>query len=342
MAESRVDPTLLAGIVDWLEDDHRQLRDQVAHLEQEVGRLAAGQRDQILQQRTAVTDLDGMRQQGLRIAPLEVSIRQVQEDIGDIRALLVQQSSALERAERGLSLELERLRIQIAELGQRQTVLSEELQPLPVRIQALNDHNRRLQDQLTALQVQADTLTGQQATLQTKIDLSVEQVHRLDQAVAGVSQEFAPLRREDEVLASRVQLAMDLARNVETMIAEVLAEEQSRRELAERIDILHAERQRIQAQLADLDHLGSVLQERTEELHRVLRIEGGRRLVLAERVTEIESRLLETRQSGQESVIQIWQAVEEQKRRDIAHLQEQAKFLRDALQRLTRPVLPES
>lgn len=344
MAE-RLDPAQsgpdlpVSSILDWLEEDHRQLRARVGHLDQEVAALQVTSRDQALRQRADSAELEALRQHLNRVPSLEEGIRQAQEDIGDVRALQTQLSSAQERAERTSVLELERIRIQIAEAAQRLSGLVEEVQPLPIRLQALGDHTKRQQDHLTAVQQVVEEIVGRQASLQSKIDLSVEQARRVEQALGVLGNEFAPLRREDEVLASRIQLAMDLARQVEQKMADVLVEEQARRELAERVEILRVERQRLQQQVADLEHAIAGLVDRAEELARQVRQEIDRRQVVADRLAGVEGRLLDVRQTAIEAIIQIWQTAEIHKREEIVTLQEQAKDLRETLKRLTRPLL---
>lgn len=341
MAEQRPDPAQIAGTVDWLEDEHRQLRARVGRLEQEIEQLAAAGREQTLRQRADAADLEALRQHLNRVPGLEETIRLVQEDVGDLRSLLTRQTAAGERGERAFALELDRVRLTIAEISQRLATLVDEVQPLPVRIQALGDHGRRVQDQLTDVQRTVEEILGRQSTVQSKIDLSVEQTHRVEQGLAAVGGEFAPLRRQDEVLASRIQIAIDLARQVEGRMVEALAEEQARRELAERVEILRAERQRIQQQLADLEHASAGLIERTDELGRLLRQETDRRRTTDERVGQIEGRFLNVRQTTNEAIIALWQAAEERKRQEIGLLQDQAKALRDTLKRLTRPDVDE-
>lgn len=337
MDAKRIDPAQVASTVEWLEEEHRQLRARVGYLEQKAEQLETTSRDVSLRQRTEGADIEALRQHLGRVPGVEEGVRQTQEDIGDLRALITQQADVLDRAERTFTLELERMRLHLAENNQRLMALADELQPLPIRIQALGDHSKRLQDLLTTVHQATEELTNRQAILQTKVDLSIEQAHRLEQGLSALNNDFAPLRRADEVLGSRVQLAMDLARQIEQKMAEILAEEQARRELSERVEILRTERGRIQSQLTDLEHSAGYLLDRSEELARQLRLEGDRRQALTDRLGTIEGRLIDLRQWANEAVIQIWQTTEQHRRQDISGLQDQAKQLRDALQRLTRP-----
>ena len=337
MAE-RFDSTQTAGPIGWLEDDHRQLRAQVDRLAEQLEQLATAGRDQALRQRADAAEIETLRQLLNRVPALEEGLRQVQAEIGHVRAQITEQFTGQERAERTIALEVERLRLQISAVSHRLTGLADEVEPLPIRLQAINDHSRRHQDDLTVLRQIIDEAVRRQATLQSKVDLSTEQLHRLERELAVLSSEFAPLRREDEVLASRILLAMDLARQVEHKMAEVLVEEHDRRDLAERIEVLRAERPRVQHQLGDLEHGLSSLMERAEELGRLIRQESDRRQALVDRVARAEDRLLEIRQSAAEAIIQIWQVAEVHRRQEIATLQDQANDLRETLKRLTQPL----
>ena len=337
MAE-RVDPVQVAGAVEWLEDDHRQLRAQVARLAEQIEQLATASRQQALRQRADAAEIEALRHLLNRVPALEEGIRYVQADVGDLRAQVTEQVTGQERIERTVAVELERLRIQMAELSHRLTGLVDEIEPLPTRLQAISDHSRRQQDQLTAIRQIAEEALSRQSTFQGRIDAAIEQASRVERELAVLSNEFGPLHQADEVLAHRVQLAMELARQVQHKIADVVVEDQGRPELVERIEILRAERSRIQQQVGDLEHgLGNLI-ERAQELARLIRQESDRRQALVDRIAAVEDRVLELRQSATEAILQIWQMAEVHRRQEIATLQDQAKDLRDTLKRLTQPL----
>ena len=335
MAE-RLDGTQLAGILGWLEDEQRQLRGRLGRIEQELEQLTASLREQVVRQRADSAEIEALRQHWNRVPALEEGIRQAQEEVGAIRALATQQTARQERAERAYLFQLERLRQEVVDLTQRLTVVADDLQPLPVRIQALGDQSRRQQDQIAEVQQVLEEVANWQAALQGKIDLAVEQNYRVEQGLAALSHDLEPLRHEGEQFTHRVQLAIEFARRVDQKMSEILGEEQSWRELAERVEFVQAERQRFQQQVGELEHATSGLAERAEELGRILQQEIDRREELGDRLNEIEDRLLDLRQAATEAIIQIWQTAENHKRRELATLQDQARELRETVRQITQ------
>ena len=232
--------------VNWLQDEVMQLKTAVVRMQQQNDQVQAATLDVNEKLRDAETRLReiGVKTVGLPI--MQDQLRQLSglmERIQDAEVLIDTKFEMLERVngeERG------RDQAEKNDLYRRLQDLERRSESLTERQATVDEATRRFQDEVARFHLQAQSIGQRLEAVESKTARNLDAVNRMEQAHSEIEQAIRTLRREDDVLAERARLAHEVAARLETEMHTQQEEYRVLPLLAERVELLRAERQRLE------------------------------------------------------------------------------------------------
>lgn len=324
-----VDPARLSGMVDWLEDENRQLKSQLAHHQELLEQALALLRDQSLRLRTLEDESGATRSQVSKIGSLEGNQQHAQEVIAQMQADQAQFRQSYEKMERDRQADNERHRVAMIELWQRLDYLRQEMEPVPTRLQTLADSGKRLHDSLFVAGKQVENIQHQVETLGGRAQLALDQAKKNEHDLAHWMSELEPLRRADEMLLTRIQIAGDAVKALSEQVNQVLAHEEQWREVGDRVEVARVDLQRADKELVEIRQIVEGHGERVIDLSKAILQAEARRDGLGVRLDEVQEELLALRLETERQFGESRALLERQARRQLAEFEVQTKEFRD-------------
>jgi len=315
-------------IVHWLQDQVGQIRAQLGRTQQQGDQIQAA----ILDVNEKLRDADGrLRELGAKTAGVPVmqdQMRQVSgllERIQDAEVLI---DTKFEMIERTSNEERHRGQSETNDLYRRLQDLERHAEALAERQVNIDDSNRRFQDDVSRTHLQHQALLQRMETVESKSARSVEAVARIEQSYSEIESALRALRREDDVLAERARIAHDVAARVETEIQAQAEEYRTLHLLVERVELLRAERQRLEDRTSRVEETLEDTRLRMERQEDVANQVEARLKSHDGRIEHVHSSTLDYRRSLTDQLLKLNQMIERMKRRQLEELERQVKELR--------------
>jgi chromosome segregation ATPase len=165
------------------------------------------------------------------------------ERIQDAEVLI---DTKFEMLERTSSEERSREQSEKNDMYSRVQDLERRTEGLAERQATVDDTNRRFQEEVSRSHLQYQGLNQRLETVESRTARNLDSITRIEQANSEIESAIRALRREDDVLAERARLAHEVGARLET---EMHAQQEEYRQLpllAERLELLRAERQRLE------------------------------------------------------------------------------------------------
>jgi chromosome segregation ATPase len=329
---SMVDPTRqpLTGVelVNWLHDQVSALKAQIGRMQQqnEQGQAAVLDINEKLRDNEARLRELAARTMGLPV--MQEQVRQLAgllERIQDTEVLI---DSKFEQMERLTGEERQRDQAEKNDLYRRVQDLERKSESLIER-QASNDEAaRRYQDEVSRNHLNAQSMGQRMESVESKAGRLLDALTRLEQTHSETEAAIRALRREDDVIAERARVAHDVAARLEQDMHMQAEEGRALPLLQERVELLRAERQRVEDRVSRLEE---VLNEATVRLERQEEVTGGLdRRVNAhdQRIELVHTSSLDHRRWLSDHMLKLDQMMERMRRRQIEELERDVKDLR--------------
>ena len=314
--------------LNWLQDQVSQLKAGAGRLQQQGEQTQAAVLDINENLRDAESRLRETSARSIGLPAMQEQLRQLSglmERIQDAEVLIDTKFELLERLnheertrDQGEKNELYR---RIQELERRSEGLGE-------RQATVDDSTRRFQEEVSRSHLQYQGLNQRLEAVESKTGRNLDAITRMEQAHSELEQAVRALRREDDVLAERSRLAHEVAARLETELHAQQEEYRVLPLLAERVELLRAERQRLEDRTSrNEETLGELLArvEREEEFttHVDARMKAGEA-----RMEHVHGATLDYRRSLNDHLLKMTTMLERMKRREVEETERQVKELR--------------
>jgi chromosome segregation ATPase len=330
MFDPRSDAPPAAGqdLVGWLHDQVGAIKAHLARMQQQGDQIQAAMVDVNEKLRENEGKLREVSARTLGLPVMQDQVRQlggVLERIQDAEVLI---DTKFEMLERQTGEERQRDQGEKNDLYRRVQDLERRSEGLNERLSGIDDAHRRFQEETSRSHLQSQGLSQRLEAVESKSGRNLDALTRLEQMHAEVEQAVRALRREDDVLAERARLAHDVATRLETELHAQAEEYRVLPLLTERVELLRAERQRLEDRVSHAEESltdGLVRLERQEETAAQL----DARLKSHEgRIDHVHMTTLEFRRSLSDQLLKLNQMLERMKRRQVEELERDVKDLR--------------
>lgn len=321
-----VQPT--GDILNWLQDQVGQLRAQVGRFSQQGDQVQAAILDLNEKQRDTEGRLRELAARTVGLPTMQEQMRQVSgllERIQDAEVLI---DTKFEMLDRTTGEEKAREQAEKNDTFRRVQDLERRLEGIAERQGTVDDSNRRFAEDISRSHVQFQGLNQRLETVESKTGRNIDSLTRLEQAHSEIESAIRTLRREDDVLAERARLAHEIGSRLET---ELHAQQEEYRQLpllAERVELLRAERQRLEDRTSRAEES---LEDARTRLAREEEVTGQVETRLKAhdaRIDHVHTTTLDYRRTLTEQLLKLNQMIERMKRRQVEELERQVKELR--------------
>ncbi len=328
MIDPHSEPRAGQDLVNWLHDQVGALKAQLARMQQQHDQSQAALLDVNEKLRDAEARTRDVASRTMGLPVMQDQVRQLAgllERIQDTEVLI---DAKFEMFERTLTEERQRDQSEKNDLYRRVQDLERSTEVTTERQGGINEAYRHFQDENARAHLQAQTFAQQLETLESRSGRMSDALTRLEQAHADHESSIRALRREDDVLAERARLAHEVAARLESELHAQAEEYRALPLLAERVELLRAERQRVEDRVSRLEgtvddtatRLGRQ-EEITAQIDTRMKGHDGR-------IDHVHNSTLEYRRTLSEQLLKLNQMIERMKRRQIDELERDMKDLR--------------
>ncbi len=312
----------------WLQDQMGQVKTQISRMTQQGDQIQAA----ILDINEKLRDAEGrLRELGAKtigLPTIQEQMRQVSgllERIQDAEVLI---DTKFELLERTSTEERNRDQQERNDLYRRVQDLERRAEGLAERQSTVDDANRRFQEEVSRSHLQYQGLNQRMEAVESKTARNLDAITRIEQAHSEIESTIRALRREDDVLAERARLAHEIAARLEN---ELHAQQEEYRQLpllAERVELLRAERQRLEDRTSRVEESLEDARTRLERQEETSAQMDTRLKAHDARIDHVHSSTLDYRRSLTEQLLKLNQMLERMKRRQLEEVERQVKELR--------------
>ena len=316
------------GEIPWLYEQINQLKALNGRLQQQGDQTQAAVLDLNEKLRDAEGRIREIVGKTMGLPTMHEQLRQLSGLLDRIQDTEVLIDTKFELLERTTGEERTRDQGEKNDLFRRVQDLERRAENIAERQSSVDDAHRRFQEEVSRSHLQYQGLNGRIETVEGRTGRNIEAITRLEQEHAENEGAIRALRREDDVLAERARLAHEVAQRIE---AELQAQQEEYRVLPliqERVELLRAERQRLEDRTSRLEETltdGVTRLERQEEVTAQI---DARMKANDGRIDHVHNATLEFRRSTSEQLLKLNQMIERMKRRQVEELERDIKDLR--------------
>lgn len=315
-------------LMSWLSDQVGALKAHLARMQQQGDQVQAALLDVNEKLRDSEARLREMNARTIGLPVMAEQVRQLSgllERIQDAEVLI---DTKFEMLERTGGEERSRDQAEKNDMYRRVQELERRIESLLERQASIDDANKRYQDEVSRSHLHQQGVGQRLDAVESKTGRNTDAVTRLEQTHAEIESAIRGLRREDDVLAERARLAHEVAARLETELHTQAEEYRSLPLLTERVELLRAERQRLEDRVSRVEETvenAVVRLEREEEatahLDTRLKAHDGR-------IDHVHSSTLEYRRGLSDQLLKLNVMLERMKRRHVEELERDVKELR--------------
>lgn len=330
---SMIDPTSNpaptgADLVNWLHDQVGAIKAQMGRIQQQHDQWQAA----ILDVNDKLRDADGrMREMTARtqgLPTMQEQVRQLAGLLDRIQDAEVLIDSKFESMERQGHEEQQRDQAEKNDLYRRVQDLERRAENLTERQTGYDEAARRFQEENSRSHLFSQSLNQRMEGVESKASRMLDALTRLEQTHSENEAAIRALRREDDAIAERARVAHEVAARLETELHQQEEEFRSLPLMQERLELLRAERQRVEDRVSRLEE---VLNDAIVRLERQEEATGGldRRVSSHDqRIDLVHTSTLDHRRWLSDHMLKLNQMLERMKRRQIEELERDVKEMR--------------
>lgn len=326
--QSSAPPPSGGDLVGWLSEQVGALKAAIGRIQQQGDQLQAALLDLNEKHRDGEGRLREIASKTMGLGVMQDQVRQLTGLLDRIQDTEVLIDTRFEILERTLGEERARDQAEKNDLYRRVQDLERRSETMAERQTGIDDSSRRFLEDIARANVSALSLTQRLDAVETKASRTLEALTRLEQAHTEAESAIRNLRREDDVLAERARLAHEVAVRIENEMHAQAEEYRTLPVLSERVELLRAERQRLEDRVSRMEETlndGIVRLERQEEssvqLDARLKSHDGR-------INDTHGSVLEHRRNMSDQLLKLNQMLERMKRRQVEELERDVKELR--------------
>ena len=312
----------------WLQDQVTQLKTGFVRMQQQNDQVQAATLDVNEKLRDAETRLREISAKTVGLPTMQDQLRQLSglmERIQDAEVLIDTKFELLERTE---SEERGRDQSEKNDLYRRMQDLERKSESLTERQSMVDEATRRFQDEVSRAHLQAQSISQRLEAVESKTARNLDAVNRMEQGHSEIEQAIRALRREDDVLAERARLAHEVAARLEVDLHAQQEEYRVLPLLAERVELLRAERQRLEDRTSRAEESLEDVRTRMEREEEFSTHVDTRMKAQDGRLDHIHTTTLDYRRTLTDQLLKLNQMLERMKRREAEETDRQVKELR--------------
>jgi chromosome segregation ATPase len=318
------------------QSDPAWIQDQVVALKAQIGRLTQAN-DQlqaaVLDINEKLRDSEGrvreMTARTMGLAAMQEQLRQLSGLLDRIQDAEVLIDTKFEVMERATAEWQTRDQAEKNDLYRRLQDVERRTESLNERQSAVDDAARRLQDEISRSHLTFQAHNQRLEAVESKSARNTDALVRLEQEQAEAEQSLRALRREDDVLAERARLAHEVASRVETEMHALQEEMRSLPLLTERVELLRAERQRLEDRTSHIEETQANVVVRLEREEEATLHTDTRMKAYDGRIDHVHTITLDYRRSLTDQLLKLNQMLERMRRREVEEMERQVKELRN-------------
>ena len=314
--------------VNWLQDQVSQLKAQIARVTQQGDQTQAAVLDVNEKFRDAEGKLREVSGRTLGLPGMMEQLRALSGLLDRIQDAEVLIDTKFEVLERTSAEALGRDQSEKNDLYRRVQDLERKAEGVAERQAAADESIRRYQDEVARSHLLYQGLNQRMESVESKTGRNLDAIVRIEQAQAEAEQAIRALRREDDVLAERARLAHEVAARLETELHAQQEEYRVLPPLQERVELLRAERQRLEDRTSRNDEMIEDAITRLEREEDFTAHVDTRMKTFEARVDHVHNVTLDVRRSLSEQLLKLNQILERMKRREVDEIERQVKELR--------------
>lgn len=317
-----------AELMSWMQEQIGLLKTQLGRVQQQNDQFQGAiidVNDAIHETEAKVREITAKT---LGLPTMQEQLRQVSgllERIQDAEVLIDTKFELLERQnaeERG------RDQGEKNDLYKRVQDLERRAESLTDRQTTVDETNRRYQEDASRTHIQFQSLNQRLEAVESKSARAGDAVARLEQVHGEVEAAIRNLRREDDVLAERVRLAQEVGTRLEQELHAQAEEYRVLPLLSERVELLRAERQRLEDRTSHAEEAIEDARTRLEREEEATQHIDARIKAFDARLDHVHGTTLEYRRTLSEQMLKLNVMLERMKRRQIEELDRDVKELR--------------
>lgn len=328
MNESHNQERTGGDVVQWLQDQVGQLRAQLGRTQQQGDQVQAAILDVNEKLRDAEGRLRELSAKTLGLPTMQEQLRQVSGLLERIQDAEVMIDTKFEMLERTDSDERSREQSEKNDVYRRIQDLERRAESLHERQSTVDDANRRYQEEISRTHLLHQSLGQRMDAVESKTGRNIDATTRVEQAQSETESAVRALRREDDVLAERARLAHEVAARLETEMHTQAEEYRTLPLLVERVELLRAERQRLEDRTSRVEESLDDTRTRLERQEDIAAQTEARLKSHDARIDHVHSSTLDYRRSLTDQLLKLNQMIERMKRRQLEEMERQVKELR--------------
>ncbi len=314
--------TPLGNTIKWLEDEQRQSKALNLKVQQQLDQVQAAIWAQTEQLHLLEDSVSSTNNIANRLPKLEENLRQMAEGLGRTQEAKDELELHISEIERLWTGDFSREREERIQLAKQVGELASEVRDLFSKGHQMEETARHIQENLTEINVQVEAFSRHNDNLDNTVSLIQESQRHSDQDIKRLDQEQESLRTADEVTLGRLMSLGERVRAIEDQERFLNLEERLRMETTEKANLQTTERQRLERQLAEASTIQSQHSLTLEAFETRLGQADDRDQTLTYQLTSLREQMWEIREDVLNNFAKLGQIIEQQRRREIANLEQ--------------------
>ena len=319
--------TTLDNTIQWLEEEQRQQKAAVLKLQQQLDQIQGNSWTLSDRVNAVENAMNAVATHGAHVAHVEEELRQTRESIERLHTRLEEREQRDASEEHTSQVQYERDREARVELTQKQAVIEKEQSALLERSQASEEMARRRQEESFQLAQAIEALRAADDKFSSLILSQQDQTKHHAQGLEETHHSFGSLQAEDELLQSRIQHIAEQVRRLESHEPLREMEERLAQTVTEQGELHRVERLRLERRVIEVQMSYEQYRSNMEDLRQEVIQVHGKGQALTEHLEYVRDQLWELRNNLAEQFGTIQSAEEQQRRRQVAELEQQIKEL---------------
>lgn len=325
------DERTVAALADrllWLESVVRETRDGMNRLHQRVEQAQAelwelGKRVQDTEQRVAAVEphLSALTRTDAQVLQLKDVLAGVREQgLGTATRVsdLVRRVEAAEERERQV----------LNDQAHRVEAVERLAGGVTARVDTIDESVRRMMEALALVRGRADELMRVTEGLEARQARLAEADARAEHEAARTDAELETLRKQDDLLAERLQVYIEMIKRLEGQVGEVASDAALKHDVVEKLELGRVERQRVEERVGRLEAAAENLRDQDQDTLRLTNNLEGRQRGFQERLNNLLAEMAAHRAQVNDQFQRLFQLQERLKKKQIEDLDRELRELR--------------
>lgn len=320
-------------LMKYLEDELKEVKGQLARLQQQLHQLQLALREQSERSREALATADQAKAAMAVLPKWDEEMRGIKETLERLQLFSHDMKYRWEEQERRLREDRERELQERAALSAKLSDLEKEIAETAGRSRLVEEQAKQHLEALQGLHRELEELRRRDTALDAQHRLLADRLRHAEELYDQFRGELEALGKQDDALLNRLLSVQDQARRAEEQSVQAIQRHTAYQEFAERIEQLRAERQRWERELALAKEEFGRMEGRVEDLERGIRQVESRLTQQAQHIAQAREMLEAQQAEVDQRLLELLQLLERQRVRAISQLEQEGRELKQLVPR---------